>query len=65
MAGTNVRLGLVSSEEQPHQDPVAAFISKVWKIVEKPEYNHLIGWSNVSVGLTELEIQRWLGEVSN
>lgn len=27
---------------------VAVFIAKVWRIVEDPEYNHLISWSEVS-----------------
>ena len=27
---------------------VTAFISKVWKIVEDPAYDRLIGWSEVS-----------------
>lgn len=27
---------------------VATFISKVWKILEKVEYNSLISWSDVS-----------------
>ena len=47
MAGASVRLGLVGSDEPQQHEPVAAFISKVWKILEKPEYNQLITWSNV------------------
>ena len=27
---------------------VAVFIAKVWRIVEDPEYKHLISWSEVS-----------------
>lgn len=30
--------------------PVATFISKVWKIVEKPEHKSLISWTDVSHG---------------
>lgn len=46
-----MRLGLPSSEQSSgalgESSGVATFISKVWKIVEKPEYNSLISWSDV------------------
>ena len=47
--GSAPRLGLPSSEQGGMDSSgVATFISKVWKITEKPEYNHLIAWSTVS-----------------
>jgi hypothetical protein len=44
------RTSAVSLAHEEDTDPhaVTTFISKVWKIVEKPEYNHLISWSTVS-----------------
>ena len=46
------RTSAVSLTHEEDADPhtVTTFISKVWKIVEKPEYNHLILWSTVSSG---------------
>lgn len=46
-----MHLGLPPSEQLSgalgESSGVATFISKVWKIVEKPEYNSLISWSDV------------------
>lgn len=38
----------IPREEDTDSQTVTTFISKVWKIVEKPEYNHLITWSQVN-----------------
>lgn len=34
-------------EEVQHPEAVATFVTKLWSILAKPEYHHLIGWSPV------------------
>ena len=43
------RLSLPAGEERKGRETIATFITKVWKIVEKAEYNKYIHWSEVSL----------------
>ncbi len=42
------RLSLKGSEEDGHHESVAVFVSKLWDMLGKAEYKHLIAWSKVS-----------------
>lgn len=57
--GPGQRLSLLAPDGDAHQDTVATFITKLWGIVEKPEYNHLIHWSEVSVQNLDLYKAHW------
>ncbi len=49
MALTEARPSLPTGEEElKEKEAIANFITKVWKIVESPEYNKYIHWSDVS-----------------
>ena len=50
MALSSSKLSIMGIEDNGQQEPVATFITKLWKIVEKRENNSLIFWSEVSGG---------------
>lgn len=57
-------LSLPAVEDLKGKETVATFITKVWKIVQNPEYNKYIHWSDVSelsvlVQATQYFISEW------
>ncbi len=54
VALTGARLSASSEEEElKERETIAIFITKVWKLVETPEYNKYIHWSDVSSSIIE------------
>ncbi len=54
VALTGARLSVSSEEEElKERETIAIFITKVWKLVETPEYNKYIHWSDVSSPIIE------------
>lgn len=37
-----------SEDFEDHPETVATFVTKLWSILAKPDYYHLISWSAVS-----------------
>ena len=42
------QLSLEAPEDSVHHESVAIFVTKLWGILSKPDYSHLISWSEVS-----------------
>lgn len=45
-------------EERHHPESVATFVTKLWSILAKPDYYHLICWSGVSEQVAVLVLTR-------
>ena len=48
----------VGEEEERHPESVATFVTKLWSILAKSDYYHLICWSGVSEQVAHLALAR-------